>query len=193
VLPRCRRRVPPCYVLRRDSPLSLLATILREEEEGLFKANAVNDEDPERDRATVPRRGGAVLKNGENRPTFLNKNVFLRGGDGPPACGAIPRRSGPKQPQNPPTRHIPRCCGAGRPRVQRGSIIPRRAFPRQKPTSAERRPHRPELRGVDQPKKGEGGGVCDPRVFCASKTRAFWLGGVSGGGQLPEDRRAQGQ
>ena len=83
----------------------------------------MNDEDPERDRATVPRRGGAVLKNGENRPTFLNKNVFLRGGDGPPACGAIPRRSGPKQPQNPPTRHIPRCCGAGRPRVQRARAL----------------------------------------------------------------------
>jgi hypothetical protein len=84
----------------------------------------------------------------------------------PPAFGA-------RTNQNPPTRHIPRCCGAGRPRVQRGSIIPRRAFPRQKPTSAERRPHRPELRGVDQPKKGEGGGVCDPRVFCASKNPSF--------------------
>jgi len=38
-LPRCRRLVPPCYVPE-------------EEEEGLFKADAVNEEDPERDRAT---------------------------------------------------------------------------------------------------------------------------------------------
>jgi len=29
-LPRCRRLVPPCYVPEGDSPLSLLATILRE-------------------------------------------------------------------------------------------------------------------------------------------------------------------
>ena len=32
-LPRCRRRVPPCYVPEGDSPLSLLATVLLEEEE----------------------------------------------------------------------------------------------------------------------------------------------------------------
>jgi len=29
-LPRCRRRVLPCYVPEGDSPVSLLATILRE-------------------------------------------------------------------------------------------------------------------------------------------------------------------
>ena len=63
-LPRCRRLVPPCYVPEGDSPLSLYATILsskvvlasvkeeEEEEEVLFSANAVNEEDPERDRAT---------------------------------------------------------------------------------------------------------------------------------------------
>jgi len=32
-----------------------------------------------------------------------------------------------------------------------------------------------------------------PRCFAHPETRAFWLGGESGGGQLSEDRRAQGQ
>ena len=32
-----------------------------------------------------------------------------------------------------------------------------------------------------------------PGCFAHPKTRAFWLGGVSGGGQLSEGRRAQGQ
>ena len=40
MLPRCRRLVPPCCVEEE------------EEEEGLFKADALNEEDPERDRAT---------------------------------------------------------------------------------------------------------------------------------------------
>jgi len=35
-LPRCRRRGPPCYVPEEDSPLNLLATILREEEEEIL-------------------------------------------------------------------------------------------------------------------------------------------------------------
>ena len=36
-------------------------------------------------------------------------------------------------------------------------------------------PPRPPLRGFDQThaKKGEGGGVCDPRVFCASRLPYF--------------------
>ena len=36
-------------------------------------------------------------------------------------------------------------------------------------------PPRPELRGIirSHAKKGEGGGVCDPRVFCASKMPNF--------------------
>ena len=59
-----------------------------------------------------------------------------------------------------------------------GSIICCRVFLRQTPNSAKLRPPRPprpELRGVDQPhaKKGERGGVCDPRVFCASKMPSF--------------------
>ena len=32
-----------------------------------------------------------------------------------------------------------------------------------------------------------------PGCFAHPKPRAFWLGGMSGGGQLSEGRRAQGQ
>ena len=37
------------------------------------------------------------------------------------------------------------------------------------------RPHRPELRGASHAhaKEGGWGGVCDPRVFCASKNPTF--------------------
>ena len=59
-----------------------------------------------------------------------------------------------------------------------GSIIPCRAFVRQTRFAAKRRPPRPPrapLRGFDQThaKKGGEGAVCDPRVFCASKTPSF--------------------
>ena len=49
----------------------------------------------------------------------------------------------------------------GRPRV--GSIIAGEPFPRQQPTRIIR----------SHAKKGEGGGVRDPRVFCASKNPSF--------------------
>ena len=72
------------------------------------------------------------------------------------------------------------------------------------------RPHRPELCGVkrrlgglqgrriagliNRTRRMEGRVVyASPGCFAHPKTRAFWLGGVSGGGQLSEDRRAQGQ
>ena len=43
-LPRCGGLVPPCYVPEGEEE--------EEEEEGLFKADAVNEEEQERDRAT---------------------------------------------------------------------------------------------------------------------------------------------
>ena len=50
-LPRRRKCGPPYYDPKGDSPLSLQEEE-EKEEEVLFKADAVNEEDPERDRAT---------------------------------------------------------------------------------------------------------------------------------------------
>ena len=59
-----------------------------------------------------------------------------------------------------------------------GSIIPCRAFVQQTPNAAKLRPPRPprpELRGANMThaKKGREGGVCEPRMFCASKMPGF--------------------
>ena len=62
----------------------------------------------------VPLNSRVVLK--PAGPFLRTKvNVFFQGWDAspgargfPPAFGAVPRRSGPKQAQNPPARHVPR-------------------------------------------------------------------------------------
>jgi len=88
---------------------------------------------------------------------------------------AVARQRGRRPPQILAARGRP---SRWRGRWRVGSIIPCRAFPRQKPTGAElrpHRPHRPELRGAihaHAKKRGEGA-VCDPRVFCPSKIPSF--------------------
>jgi len=78
-----------------------------------------------------------------------------------------------------------------------GSIIPCRAVPRQKPTSAKLRPHiigRSFAAQVMRTRRrGDGVVYVTPGCFDHPKTRAFWPGGASGACQLSEGRRAQGQ
>ena len=80
---------------------------------------------------------------------------------------AVARQRGRRPPQILAARGSP---SRWRGRWRVGSIIPCRAFVRQTPNPAKLRPPRPELRGASHAhaKMGGGGGVCDPRVFCAS-------------------------
>jgi len=68
------------------------------------------------DASAANAQGDTPLLRGAAFCVFEKIMCFFRGGDGPQARGPSPGAQGRNRPQNPPARHVPWRCGAGRPR-----------------------------------------------------------------------------